>query len=98
MCLAQGHNTVKPVRFEPTALRSRVKRSTTEPLCSQITVVNFPKSKYSELKYGKCFKILNTFLSLFSNKILVISAGSHKILVRIANREDPDQTTSKEAV
>ena len=34
MCLAQGHNTVTPVRFEPAALRSRVKHSTTEPLRS----------------------------------------------------------------
>ena len=34
MCLAQGHNVVTPVRLEPAALRSRVKHSTTEPLCS----------------------------------------------------------------
>ena len=34
MCLAQGHNAVTPVRLEPTALRSRVKHSTTEPLRS----------------------------------------------------------------
>ena len=37
-------------------------------------------------------------LFLFSNKILVFRAGIHKMLARIANREDPDQTTSKEAV
>ena len=35
-------------------------------------------------------KILNTFLFLFSNKILVIRAVIHKMLVKIANREDPD--------
>ena len=29
---------------------------------------------------------------------LVIMAGMHKMLVRIANREDPDQTASLEAV
>ena len=34
MCVAQGHNTVKPVRLEPVAPRSRVKHSTTEPLKS----------------------------------------------------------------
>ena len=34
MCLAQGHNTVMPVRLEPAAPRSRVKHSTTEPLPS----------------------------------------------------------------
>ena len=44
------------------------------------------------------FKILNTFLFLFSTKMLVIRAGIHKMLVRIANREDPDQTASSEAV
>ena len=31
MCLAQGHNAVMPERFEPTALRSRVKHSATLP-------------------------------------------------------------------
>ena len=30
MCLAQGDNTVTPVRLQPTAPRSRVKHSTTE--------------------------------------------------------------------
>ena len=44
--------------------------------------------------YGKCSKILNTFLFLFLCKKLVIRAGIDKILVRIANREDPDQTAS----
>ena len=33
-----------------------------------------------------------TLLHFFSNKMLVIRAGIHKCLVRIANREDPDQT------
>ena len=32
-------------------------------------------------------KFTNTFLFLFSNKMLVIKAGIHKISVRIANRE-----------
>ena len=50
------------------------------------------------MKYHKCSKILNTFLVLFSNKLLVFRAGIHKMLVRIANREDPDQTASSEAV
>ena len=36
MCLALGHNGVTPVRLEPTALLSRVKNSTTEPLRSLI--------------------------------------------------------------
>ena len=37
-------------------------------------------------------------LPLFSNKLLVIRAGIHQMPVRIANREDPDQTASSEAV
>ena len=35
-----------------------------------------------------------TFFFLFSNKMFVIMAGIHKLLVRKANREDPDQTAS----
>ena len=35
---------------------------------------------------------------LFSNKMLLLRAGTHKMDVRIANREDPDQTASSQAV
>ena len=48
--------------------------------------------------YGKCSKISNKFLFLFSTKFLVIRTGMHQLLFRIANRGDPDQTTSSEAV
>ena len=48
--------------------------------------------------YGKCSKISHTFLFLISNKLLVFRAGIHEMLVRIADREDPDQTASSEAV
>ena len=54
---------------------------------------NFEKKFY----YGKCSKFLNTFLLLFSIKMLVIRAGIRKILARIANRTDPDQTASSGA-
>ena len=37
-------------------------------------------------------KCQNTFLFLFSTKMLVIRAETHKMLVRIAKREDSDQT------
>ena len=37
--------------------------------------------------YGKCSKISKTLLFLLSTKMLVISAETHKLLVRIANRE-----------
>ena len=48
------------------------------------------------LRYGKRSRILNTFLVLFTYKMLVINDGIHKMLVRIAKMEDPDQTASSE--
>ena len=48
--------------------------------------------------YGKCSKISNTFPLLFLNKMMVFRAEIHIMLVRIANREDPGQTVSSEAV
>ena len=46
------------------------------------------------MRYGKCSKILNTFLFLFLNKMHLIRAVIHKTLVGKANRQDPDQTAS----
>ena len=46
--------------------------------------------------YSKCSKIFKHFSCSFSNKILVYKAGIHKTLVRIANRECPDQTASSD--
>ena len=43
-------------------------------------------------------KLLTFFSFRSQKKILVIRAGTHKMLVRIANRKDPDQTASLEAV
>ena len=40
-----------------------------------------------EVFSGKSSKISNTFLILFSNKMLVFRAGIHKFLVRVANKE-----------
>ena len=34
----------------------------------------------------------------FANKMLVIRAGIHKMLAKMANREDPDQTAFSKAV
>ena len=48
--------------------------------------------------YSKCPKISNTFPFLLSINMLVIRSGIHKMRVRIAIREDPDQTASSEAV
>ena len=47
----------------------------------------------SRLKYTvNVLKFRKLFLVLLSNKVLISRAGIHKMLVRIANREDPDQT------
>ena len=48
----------------------------------------------------ECFIISksNDLLFLFSKKTLIIRAGTHKLLVRRANREDSDQTASSKAV
>ena len=48
----------------------------------------------SKDEYRECFKISNTHLFLFSNKMLAIRAGILKKPSRIANREDPDKTAS----
>ena len=45
--------------------------------------------------FGKCSK---KFHFLFSNKMLIIRDRTHKMLVKIANKEDPDQTASSEAI
>ena len=45
-----------------------------------------------------CSKISNIFLLLLSNKVLLFRAGIYKMLVRIANRQDPSQAVSLEAV
>ena len=42
--------------------------------------------------YSTCSKIFNTVSFLFSNKMLVFRPGIYIMLVRIENREDPDQT------
>ena len=52
----------------------------------------------TEVYFGECSIVSNTFLVLFSNKILLFKAGICKLLVRMTNREDPDQTASSEAV
>ena len=60
MYLAQGHNVVTPLRLEPTAIRSRVKHSTTEPL----------RSHMLKLMDKKTFQILDT------NSLLIWTYGA----------------------
>ena len=46
------------------------------------------------VKTVNVLKFQTFFNSLFSKKMWVIWTGIHKILDRIANREDPEQTAS----
>ena len=39
--------------------------------------------------YSKCSNVLNTFFLLFSNKMLVVRAGIHKMLVRTSKQGRP---------
>ena len=53
------------------------------------------QSQFQHLRYGKCSKISNILHSLFLNKMLVSRGGIHKMVVRIANWEDPDRQQNK---
>ena len=53
---------------------------------------------FLSFNWGKCLRISNTFPFLYSNQMVVFRAEIHKMLVRLVNREDPDQTDSLEAV
>ena len=54
---------------------------------------------FKYIEYGKCSKNFeHSFFVLLSNKMLVIKAGIHKTLVRIAIRKDPDRTAYSEKV
>ena len=68
---------------------------------SQTPDINFLPIVFPEMRKVQvavnCLKF-QTLFTLFSNKMWDIRAEIHKILVRIANREDPDQNVSSEAV
>ena len=49
MCLAQGHNTVMPVRLDPVAPRSPVKYSSTEPLHSHLLFLKYTQKNVTPL-------------------------------------------------
>ena len=58
MCLAQGHNTLTPMRFEPAAPQSGVKHSTSEPLYSIYLYMNMDVINTSSLR-----KVTERFLN-----------------------------------
>ena len=53
---------------------------------------------YQNKGNSQCSNLVgNILLKYIIKKMLLIKTGTHKVLVRIANREDPDQTASSEA-
>ena len=74
----QSANRTPLCKFEPP-----IKKSWIRPCCGLGHQLSYTGS------YGICSKILNTFLFLFSNKMLVFRAGIHKMLVRRANTVKP---------
>ena len=66
-------------QFHPTMIQNNLKVAILEAdEESEKVVEEFLQSKY--------YKSLNAFLSLFSNKLLVIRSGIHDMPVRITNR------------
>ena len=69
MCLAQWHRAVPQVRLKPAAPRSRIKHSTTEPLCSFSTQMKMKfqpliKTQMQENKDFSCFKKIPEYKEL----------------------------------
>ena len=74
MCLAQGHNTATSVRLKSATLRSRIKHSTTKPLCSLSDVVFIMLLNF---KMSAIVGIL-TFMSRIN---FVLSRVQHEIFI-----------------
>ena len=66
-------------------------------MCSVLIMLNKVSSFMTKATVN-VLKFQTLFLFCSQIKSWVIKAGIHKMLVRIANREDPDQTASSEAV
>ena len=75
MCLAQGHNAVRPVRLKPMALRSRVKGSTTEPLRS-LSNQDYMKGDHKPL----CKMILMNYIATVIYNVDIIKPSFDVIL------------------
>ena len=88
MCLAQGHNTVTRVRLEPAAPWSRVKHSTTEPLCSPLTLLK-------PMKFAIKFNTVTSGWSIVYIEGLQVMIKKTKLFLKInfvlANSADPDE-------
>ena len=53
-----------------------------------MNLYELPGLIYMNYMKSKCSDISNSFPFLFSNKMVVFRAKIHKLLVRIANRDD----------
>ena len=86
------HNISKPEKTEYLANSCLTKSAFFLFICRYLPLqTSLQLRTVTVLKFG-------TLLFLFSNQVLVIRAGIYKMHVKIANRDDPDQTASSEAV
>ena len=87
-----------PVSFEPENPQSQVEHSTIEPLCFFIRSYIMEIEAYIYVNGNFFLKFPTHFSFHFKNKMLIFRVRIHKILAMIANREDPAETASSEAV
>ena len=83
MCLAQGHNTVTPVRLQPAAPRSGVKHSTTEPLRSLVHIISL---------------VVTTLLESAKGRRMAVEIISRSIFVKVWDRAGIELVTPGTAV
>ena len=72
--MCHGHKTVTPVRLEPAILLSRVKHSTTEPLCSTSDLYRSLVQRFVRLFYleGKVVWVLLFMCGFFMFVFVVV--------------------------
>ena len=86
MCLAQGLNAVMPVRLELAALGSRVKHSTTEPLCSLYVLFTHTtklkgKTYCNDLNGASRLEcVLENYFLYFSSKTNVVGTQKNRLI------------------
>ena len=88
-------------KIKRTSRLGRLLALSLEILCFiRIIIIKVPSDCFDS--FIKLYTVIvlqcHTLFFLFSKEMLVIRTGIHKILVRIANREDPYQAASSEAV
>ena len=94
MQFVEDSNQIVPYQINPLG----VVRSGTTSFAKIFAMISVKSFRYYRIRKFSLVNVLDTLLFPFSNKIVVIRIGKNKMLVRIANGEDHDQTASEEAV